>query len=146
MSSALDSKSGGLRPQNFRKRFGPVTAGKLLLFTFKKEVSIVLHINIKNYQLKTKRTGLLGSIANFVPFFFLPTKPVRSSESCLVAVCHIGPALLLFGFRFKFRARRVSGTFDKRPPCPHLFKSWTPPDKSQSNGCVLRKLIAISSE
>ena len=57
-----------MRP-HFRKRFGPVTAGKLL-FTFKKEVSIVWYINmIKLSVNKIKRTGLLGSIANFVHCF-----------------------------------------------------------------------------
>ena len=55
---------------NCRKRFGPVAAGKVLLFTLKKEVSVVLPINIIKLSVnKTKRTGLLGSIAIFVHCF-----------------------------------------------------------------------------
>ena len=55
---------------NCRKRFGPIAAGKVSLFTLKKEVSVVLPINIIKLSVnKTKRTGLLGSIAIFVHCF-----------------------------------------------------------------------------
>ena len=75
---------------------GPV---KLLLFTCKIEVSIVLHLTWQNYQLMKQNVV----VARQVPRFY--------SLYLDVNIC--------------FRARKVTGTFEKRAPGQAPLNIWT---------------------